>query len=450
VELAPPGLYPYRYETPDSRLWLQLRVHADRSGLLFINGTQTLHLAPTEAELVKLTLDQTPRPAALAALQHAYPRVPREELTAHLHRLAALVARVQDPTGDRCVCDLLGPQPAPFAVRATAPYKADLALDYACNNRCAHCYNDPARRNLPAMPTAEWRRILDKLRAIGVPYVIFTGGEPTLRADLPELVAHAHALGQITGLNTNGRLLRDPARATALREAGLDHVQVTLNAPEPATHDRLSGACAWEETVAGLRAAHTAGLHVLTNTTLLRDNLSSALEMVEFLHALGVRTCAMNGLIHSGCGARHPGALTPEELAPRLVQVRDRAAELGLRFLWYTPTPYCELSPLELGLGPRCCNAAEYSVCVEPDGSVLPCQSYYVAAGNLRTDPWERIWESDLFRSFRDRREQPQAAGLPERCWDCEDLMLCGGGCHLERERAAAPSGQENVAVCPR
>ena len=71
---------------------------------------------------------------------------------------------------------------------------------------------------------------------------------------------------------------------------------------------------------------------------------------------------------------------------------------------------------------------------MEPNGDVLPCQSYYVAAGNILRDPWQEIWQGELFRSFRDREEDPRWAGLPEKCWECPDLPLCGGGCRIERE----------------
>jgi radical SAM protein with 4Fe4S-binding SPASM domain len=105
-----------------------------------------------------------------------------------------------------------------------------------------------------------------------------------------------------------------------------------------------------------------------------------------------------------------------------------------MRFLWYTPTEYCRMNPVELEIGAKRCNAAEYSICVEPNGDVLPCQSFYVSAGNILRDPWEKIWNSELFRSFRERELDPRWAGLPEKCWECPDLPLCGGGCRIERE----------------
>jgi radical SAM protein with 4Fe4S-binding SPASM domain len=128
-------------------------------------------------------------------------------------------------------------------------------------------------------------------------------------------------------------------------------------------------------------------------------------------------------------------AVAVDHLHCVLAGVRDRAKALGMGFLWYTPTDYCRLSPMELELGPRRCNAGEYSMCIEPNGDVLPCQSYYVVAGNILRDPWQHIWESDLFRGFRDRVRDPRACGLPEHCWQCPDLPVCGGGCRLEREK---------------
>ena len=80
-------------------------------------------------------------------------------------------------------------------------------------------------------------------------------------------------------------------------------------------------------------------------------------------------------------------------------------------------------------------------MCVEPNGDVLPCQSYYVAAGNLLRDSWQSIWNSELFLGFRDRELDPAGAGLPEMCWHCPDLPLCGGGCRIERE------AQEGIRV---
>ena len=196
----------------------------------------------------------------------------------------------------------------------------------------------------------------------------------------------------------------------------------------------MMGARSFEQTVRGIRNAIDSPLHTITNTTLMQINMDHAEEIVEFLYDLGIRTFAMNGMIYSGGGFGNRSAIPEAEMPALLIRVRDRAEELGMRFLWYTPTEYCRMSPVELELGAKRCNAGEYSLCIEPNGDVLPCQSYYVAAGNILRDPWEDIWQGALFRSFRERVEDPRWAGLPEKCWDCVDLPLCGGGCRIERE----------------
>ena len=285
------------------------------------------------------------------------------------------------------------------------------------------------------MSVYQWKKVLQKLADIGVPHVIFTGGEPTLFPGLCELIRKAERLGLITGLNTNGRRLADRAFVNSLVRAGLSHVQITLESSRTEVHNAMTGAESFEETCQGIRNAIDAGLHVITNTTLTKRNVDHALEIVDFLRRLGLRTFAMNGIIFSGRGLVCGDAVAVEELARVLAAVRDRAKTLGMRFMWYTPTEYCRLSPLELELGPRRCNAGEYSMCIEPDGDVLPCQSYYVPAGNILRDSWQSIWQSDLFRSFRDRVSNPQVCGLPDECWQCPDLPMCAGGCRLEREK---------------
>ena len=335
-----------------------------------------------------------------------------------------------------------------FSTPVIAPYKADLALTYACNNACPHCYNEPERFAMGSLAVEDWYRVLDKLASIGVPHVILTGGEPTLLPFLPDLVRHADGLGQIVGMNTNGRRLAESGLAASLAAAGLNHVQVTLESCIPEVHDRMVATPgAFDETVRGIRAALASGLHTITNTTVTRENRDHVLDIVRFVHELGLSTFAMNGIIYAGGGSATPNAIPAEEMAALLVAVRDEAEALGMRFLWYTVTDYCRLSPLALGLDPKRCNAAEYSICIEPNGDVLPCQSYYVSAGNILSDPWDAIWNSELFQSFRNR-EQASAAQLPAGCWGCPDLEMCGGGCRLEHEAhpASNASGQVRAA----
>jgi radical SAM protein with 4Fe4S-binding SPASM domain len=309
----------------------------------------------------------------------------------------------------------------------------DLALTYRCNNDCPHCYN--ARpRSYPELSTDEWKRILDRLWQIGIPHVVFTGGEPTLRGDLPELIAHAERNGQITGLNTNARRLSDRDFVDCLVKAGLDHVQITLESHDVGIHDRMV-ACqgAWKQTVAGLKNALSTSLFVMTNTTLLQENSKYLRETLDFLAETGVPTVGLNALIYSGRGKVVGTGLPESELESLLELARTMTEKRGQRLIWYTPTQYCNFDPMQLELGVKGCTAALDNMCVEPDGGVIPCQSYYQQIGNLLIDHWDSIWKHDLALWLRERKY------IPEKCTGCQLVHECGGGCPLTLEYVETP-----------
>jgi radical SAM protein with 4Fe4S-binding SPASM domain len=429
-----------------------LRIEDGGAGVLFVDATDAIHLNPSATIIVKSALDGLPRNQVVPVLNGRFNRVKKGEIQGHVDRMYDLVHHLSTTTEACPTCGLEVERSGLFSTPINAPYKVDLALTYGCNNACRHCYNrpqfqSPLPTNLRSMPgesqgegmsVRQWQKVLRKLTDIGVPQVIFTGGEPTLYPGLTELIRTAEHFGLITGLNTNGRRLAAYEFTDSLVHAGLSHAQITLESCRLEVHNTMTQADSFEETCRGITNAIDAGLHVITNTTLTRRNVDHALETVDFLHRLGLRTFAMNGMIFSGRGLQSGDAVAVDQLRHVLPAVRDRAKALGMRFLWYTPTDYCRLSPLELELGPRRCNAGEYSMCIEPNGDVLPCQSYYVVAGNILHDSWQSIWDSDLFRGFRDRVRHPQACGLPEHCRQCPDLPLCGGGCRLERMKEEA------------
>jgi len=449
-KVAPPrpGLYTYRFTPPGGRGRIHLRIEADGRGVLWVDVTDVVHLNATAAEMALWALDGVPLAQAQARLAARHGGTTARRAAGDLRGVYELVRRgTHRGTAGGCpTCGLETVARAElFTVPVSAPFKADLALTYQCNNDCPHCYNEAERLRMKSLPPDQWKRVIDRLCHVGVPHLIFTGGEATLYPELAELIAHADAQGPVCGLNSNGRRFAHAGYARALAAAGLNHVQITLGSHRPEVHDRMMHAASHGQTVRGIQQALEAGLHTITNTTLMRMNADEIEETIGFIHRVGVRTLAVNGMIYSGGGGDTDQAIPESQLAPTLVRIRDRARELGMRLLWYTPTPYCEMSPVELEVGAKRCNAGEYSLCVEPNGDVLPCQSYYQAAGNLLRDPWEQIWNSGLFRSFRERQADPRFGRLPEMCWECPDLPLCGGGCRIVREvqeaRDAAPGG---------
>ncbi len=308
-----------------------------------------------------------------------------------------------------------------------APYRMDLALTYRCNNDCIHCYNE--KKGGKELSTGEWKKILDKLWKAGIPHIVFTGGEPTMREDLPELIEHAEGLGQITGLNTNGRKLSDRAYLKKLLDSGLDHVQITLASIEENVHDTITGTKgSYKETIKGIDNCLRSKIYLVTNTTIMEENRNSVLRTIESLQKIGILHVAVNSLIRSGKGKDAKG-LDPDDLKPILEKGRMMGLETGIEFRWYTPTPYCRLNPMELGLGLKQCSACRLNMAVEPDGGVIPCQSYYKRMGNILTDNWNGIWNNDLCRKIRERKE------LPVECQGCDLGSVCGGGCPLSWEK---------------
>ncbi len=429
------GLYHYDIGNSGNKKRIHLRVATDMSAVMFVDVTDVIHLNQSAAEITWLALENVPIDVARKQLFKHYNSADRGHLTKDLLRLYEMVNSFGSQDAFCPNCSISGVEQAPiFSMPTEAPYKVDLALTYGCNNQCMHCYNDPGRYPMPSMSKAMWIDVIDKLHKIGVPHLIFTGGEATLHPDLPELISYGESRGMITGLNTNGRRLSHPPYLKQLEAAGLNHIQITLASHQAQHHDQVMGARAFTQTVRGIRNAVESGIHVITNTTLTRRNCHEVTAILDFLQDMGIRTFAMNGMIHSGGGQSNPDAILPEKLTPILTRVRDESRARNMRFLWYTPTEYCRLSPVEIDIGAKRCNAGEYSLCIEPNGDVLPCQSFYVAAGNILRDPWEIIWQSDLFLSFRQREIHPESAGLPEKCWDCPEMSLCGGGCRIEHQ----------------
>jgi radical SAM protein with 4Fe4S-binding SPASM domain len=438
--LPPAGVHHYLREDQHGKVRIHLRLDSDGHGTLMVNASRIYHFNPTAALMSYNYLEGCSAQDAVKSLQRQY-RVPINQARQDYDTFILDLEKILHPDGSCPVCELDLETVAPFSNHPSAPYRMDLGITYRCNNECDHCYNGRSRQ-FPELSTRDWINILDRLWQIGVPHIIFTGGEPTLRNDLDELIRHAENNGQITGLNTNGRKLKDPSYVQQLVNAGLDHVQITLESHNPDIHDRMvARQGAWKETTAGIRNVLSSGLYVMTNTTMLQDNSPFMDQTLDFLAELGVPTIGLNALIYSGRGLDVGTGLTDSEL-PRLLDLAQQKTEQhNQRLIWYTPTDYCQFNPLDFGLGVKGCTAALYNMCIEPDGSVIPCQSYYQALGNILDDEWVSLWNHPLAIQLRERQN------LPIRCESCDLLVECGGGCPLARQahKVNPPSRSEPV-----
>ena len=405
-------MIPPRDDTPDAPF------------LLLLNGAQLVPLNLSWAILLANLMDQLQAyegqdlaedqweallTAAVEETHRTYPRTKRQTLASDLHlMLTSLVAIAQgrEPEAEVGLLSL-----SDYAPEMTAPHRMDLMVSamekdggWHCNQKCLHCYaaGQPMGET-PELSTEQWKTALALLRKANIPQVTFTGGEPTLRSDLVELVQAAAWF--VTRLNTNGRLLT-PELCAGLYEASLDSVQVTLYSAEGNIHNQLVGTNGFNDTVQGIRHAVEAGLIVSVNTPLCSLNTHYA-ETLRFAHSLGVRYATCSGLIPSGsaCGQESRAtALTPEQLTDILRQAVDTAEELGMELDFTSPGWLEEetLRSLGLNLIPSC-GACLSNMAVTPDGKVVPCQSWLSdePLGDLLHDDWADIWNSPRCAAIR-------------------------------------------------
>jgi radical SAM protein with 4Fe4S-binding SPASM domain len=405
---------------------LHLRIEDNGGGILVVNASRILHVNQTAAEYASLLIQGYAADEVVKKIRRRY-QVSQKQARADFEKIRDTIHTL---TTDDDVCPItyLGVERIePFDTPTSAPYRMDLALTYRCQNQCLHCYVGRERK-IPEMETEAWFEVLERLWDIGIPHVCFTGGEATLRDDLPQLIERAEDIGIVTGLLTNGRRLGDRAYLDRLVTAGLDHVQITLESHDSGIHNQMVAADGWAETVDGIKNALDAGLYTVTNTTLSTLNADNITSTVDFLAELGVRTFACNGLIYTGDAPQSGIGIREADLPPILERIKASADQHDMRFIWYTPTRYHVCNPVDLELGVKRCTAAKYNMCLEPNGDVLPCQSYYQPLGNILSDSWQDIWNHTTATALRERD------WVKDECRTCEDFALCGGGCPLYLE----------------
>lgn len=315
----------------------------------------------------------------------------------------------------------------------TLPVLSEIAATYRCNLRCRFCYVGCGCRaggdEREEMTTAEICRILDIIRHDAqVPSVSFTGGEPMLRNDLPELITHARRLGMRVNLITNATRA-DGHAVERLVEAGLNSAQVSLEGPSAEIHDRLTGIVgSFERTLRGIAELRNAGVHVHTNTTLTALNRDLADQMPALAASLGLSRLSMNLMIptRAAIGAGGEGlGISYSEIGDIVLHIQEAARRAGVRFLWYSPTPLCLFNPIAHGLGNKGCAACDGLLSVSPTGDVLPCSSFDGGVGNLLQEDFRTIWWGERAEYYKRKR---YAHAL---CRDCADFVFCDGACPL-------------------
>ena len=323
--------------------------------------------------------------------------------------------------------------PEPMAVRKVqvgAPMAMLAELTHRCPLSCPYCSNPlEMTRREAELSTDDWKRAFDEAAALGVLHVHLSGGEPASRRDLEELVAHAARAGLYTNLITSGIGLTEK-RLRALEEAGLDHVQLSLQGVDAAMADTVGGYAGGFDRkmmVAGWIGA--IGFPLTLNAVMHRRNFPKLPETIEMALALGARRLEVATVQFHGWAAKNRAALLPTRAqakeATRLVnEARERLK--GVLVIDYVPADYHSDYPKPCmgGWGSTGLN-------VGPDGTVLPCHAAHTIPGltfdKVTERPLAEIWrDSDAFNAFRgfDWMQEP--------CRSCERKTRDFGGCRCQ------------------
>jgi len=360
------GVYHFQAPQDDPRNYrLHLRIEKNGEGVMIVNASTVLHLNQTAAEYAFYLVQGMAEEDAGNAVASRYRVSYEQALQDYSDFLEQIDTLVTIPNLDP-VAYLGFERSRPYSGDISAPYRLDCALTYHLSPGIDPQFA-PHTRASKELSTEEWMLILDKVWDAGIPHVIFTGGEPTLRDDLLELVMHAEKIGLVTGLLTDGVRLTESGYFDSLLQTGLDHMLYLLQPNQDGIWDSI-------------QEAAQSDIFTTVHLTISPQNQPDIISFLERLSEIGVSSISLSA--------------SSDELDNALVSARELAADFGLSLVWDTPVPYSMQNPfaLEFKGRERPAGAGHAWLYVEPDGDVLPDQDINQVLGNLLTDPWETVW----------------------------------------------------------
>ncbi len=324
--------------------------------------------------------------------------------------------------------------PRPYALLAEITYRCPLHCPYCSNPVAASLCEAPRGAQCGdyrngELTTEEWKRVIREAAALGVLQIGFSGGEPLDRRDLVELIREAREAKLYTNLITSGIGLGDD-RVRALRDAGLDSIQLSFQSDESILADEIAGARAHEHKLNVAAKIRAAGIPLSLNFVIHRRNIDRLPQMITLAEALGAERVELANVQFYGWAFRNRAALLPShEQVDRARGIATAAkARLAAKIeIFYVLPDYYETRPKPClhGWGQR-------YLTVNPIGDVLPCPTASSAIPDLRFENvrardlnW--IWgESESFNRFRGTE------WMPEPCRSCPQKEIDFGGCRCQ------------------
>jgi pyrroloquinoline quinone biosynthesis protein E len=325
--------------------------------------------------------------------------------------------------------------------KVDAPVGMLAELTHRCPLQCPYCSNPiDLDRKSQELDTATWKRVFSEAHELGILQLHLSGGEPTVRDDLADIVAHCSGLGLYTNLITSGVLLNEE-RLRALIDSGLDHVQLSLQDVDPVNADQIAGFKGGHSKKIALGAMVVkAGLPLTVNAVIHRRNIDTLPLMITLAEDMGAKRLEVAHTQYYGWALVNRAALMPtwEQVKTAMKIVEEARERLKGRMVidQVVPDYYAKYpKPCMGGWASRALN-------VTPAGKVLPCHAAESIPGlvfhNVKDKSLGEIWyESDAFNAYRGD------GWMEEPCTSCERAPTCRGGCRCQ---AMALSGKAAAA----
>ena len=327
----------------------------------------------------------------------------------------------------------LATAPAPLAT-APAPLAMIAELTYRCPLRCVYCSNplEMEERSLE-LDASGWRDLFSQARRLGVVQLHLTGGEPTAKPEIVELVRHARSLDLYTNLITSGVGVTDEKLA-ALVEAGLDHVQLSFQDVVEKDANLISGARTHALKLAFAEKVRKTSLAFTLNIVIHRHNVGRLAEMIAMAESLGAQKLEVAHVQYNGWAFENRGFLLPTraqvDQSVRVVEEARKRLHGKMRIDFVIPDYH--------GKYPKACMGgwAQKQILINPYGQALPCHSALIIPGleapDVRKSQLDWIWrESPAFNRFRGE------AWMKEPCRSCDRRAKDFGGCHCQAQLIA-------------
>ena len=396
--------------------------------LLILRPNKVMHLNETGMRMLKLLLQGEKIPEIIDYFvqnHNAKEQVVLNDIAAFVDDLRNMVS------GNQNIYSYKTAKIMPFGEKKIKyPVLSEIAITYRCNNKCRFCYAYSPYRESNEMSTDEVKKIIDIIvDDAHVPSLSFTGGEPTLRPDLFELIKYGRSKGLRVNLITNGRKCSDPKFVQKLVDANLNSAQVSIEGQNAIIHDTIVEVPgAFEQTVQGIKNLRETDIYTHCNTTICKPNVDHLEELVDF-HAkeLGLSYFSMNMVIYTGTAAKLEDEMRIKysDIGGIVRRVKKRANKQGIQFVWYAPTPTCLFNPIAHGLGAKQCAACDGLLSVDAEGGLLPCSSFSEPVGNLLEEGFEKVWNNRASKFWRNK------SYAPEGCRACNEFDYCYGACPL-------------------